>query len=115
VAGIVAKHGVEGLTIATFMAGILIMLMGFLRAGRLLKYFPHTLVVGFTSGIAVIILVTQVKDLFGLRLSERPEGVFEQLIAYGRHLPQLDPLSLAIGAATILIILFLPRLNGSIP
>lgn len=53
--GIVQKYGIEGLTVATFMVSFLIMLMGFLRAGQLLKYFPHTLVVGFTAGIAVVI------------------------------------------------------------
>ena len=70
--GIVQKHGVEGLTIATFMAGALIVLMGLLRFGQLLKYFPHTLVVGFTSGIAVIIFSSQVKDLLGLEMGAVP-------------------------------------------
>jgi SulP family sulfate permease len=64
--GIVQKHGVEGLTIATLMAGVLMVAMGLLRFGNLLKFFPHTLVLGFTSGIAVIILSSQVKDFFGL-------------------------------------------------
>src|SRR5690606_29302411 len=71
---IVQKHGVEGLTVATFMAGFLIMAMGLLRFGGLLKYFPHTLIVGFTSGIAVIIFSAQINDFFGLGLKNVPSG-----------------------------------------
>lgn len=115
VAGIVARHGVHGLTIATFMAGILIMLMGFLRAGRLLKFFPNTLIVGFTSGIAVIILVTQLKDLFGITVTERTEGVFDQIMQFAAHLSQFDPMTLSIGVATIAIIIFLPKINSTLP
>jgi SulP family sulfate permease len=79
--GIVQKHGVDGLTIATLMAGVLMVAMGLLRLGNLLKFFPHTLVLGFTSGIAVIILSSQVKDFFGLDMGAVPSDFIEKWTA----------------------------------
>src|ERR1017187_2407687 len=68
--GIVQKYGIDGLTIATFMAGIILMIMGFAKFGSVIKYFPHSLIVGFTSGIALIIFSSQMKDFFGLVMGQ---------------------------------------------
>ncbi|MBZ0205603.1 MAG: STAS domain-containing protein [Flavobacteriales bacterium] len=113
--GIVQEYGIEGLTVATFMAGFLIMLMGFLRAGQLLKYFPHTLVVGFTAGIAVVIFSTQVKDLFGLQVAEVPAGFIEKWAVLGAHFGTIDPVATTLGVVSILLSLYLSRLTKVIP
>src|SRR3989449_6147862 len=72
VAGIVAKHGIDGLFMCTVMAGILLVVMGVTGMGTMVKYFPRPVVVGFTNGIAVLIASTQVKDFFGLHLERVP-------------------------------------------
>ncbi len=113
--GIVEKHGIDGLIIATFMAGIMLVGMGLLRAGKLLKFFPHTLIVGFTSGIALIILTTQVKDLLGLRMEKLPSGAVRQWAAYAEHSASINPWALALAALSVLLILFLPRLTRIVP
>ena len=113
--GIVEKHGVDGLIIATFMAGIMLVAMGLLRAGKLLKYFPHTLVVGFTSGIALIIFTTQIKDLYGLRMGALPSGAIQQWAAYAGQLHAIDPWSAGLAALAILLVVFLPRFTRVLP
>ena len=113
--GIVQQHGIEGLIVATFMAGAMLVAMGLLRAGRLLKYFPHTLIVGFTSGIALIILTTQVKELLGLRMDELPSGAVEQWAAYAGHFHTINPWALGLAALSVLLIVFLPRVTRTIP
>ncbi|QQS72929.1 MAG: STAS domain-containing protein [Flavobacteriales bacterium] len=113
--GIVNKYGIEGLTLATFMAGFLIMLMGFLRAGQLLKYFPHTLVVGFTAGIAVVIFSTQVKDLFGLQIAEVPAGFLDKWAVLGSHFNTLDPVATTLGIVSVVLSLYLSRVTKVIP
>jgi SulP family sulfate permease len=112
---IVQKHGVEGLTIATFMAGFIIMLMGVLRLGALLRYFPHTLIVGFTSGIAVIIFSAQINDFFGLGLKDVPSGFVEKWGLYFRSALAIDPLAVALAAGTVLVMVFMPRLTKKVP
>lgn len=113
--GIVQKHGVDGLIIATFMAGIMLVAMGLLRAGKLLKYFPHTLIVGFTSGIALIIFTTQIKDLFGLRMGALPSGAVQQWAAYMGQLHAIDPWAAGLAALSILLVVFLPRFTRVVP
>ena len=113
--GIVQKHGIDGLIIATFMAGVMLVAMGLLRAGRLLTYFPHTLIVGFTSGIAVIIFSTQIKDLFGLQMDALPSGAVEQWAAYAQHFHTIDPWALGLAVLSILLIVFLPRFTRVVP
>ncbi|MBP6390971.1 MAG: STAS domain-containing protein [Flavobacteriales bacterium] len=112
---IVQKHGVGGLTIATFMAGFIILLMGLLRFGALLKYFPHTLIVGFTSGIAVIIFSAQVNDLFGLRLENVPAGFLDKWSTYFSAARSIDPQAVAIATGTVLICVLLPRITKRVP
>lgn len=113
--GIVQKHGIEGLTVATFMAGALIMLLGFLRAGQLLKYFPHTLIVGFTAGIAVVIFSTQVKDLLGLQIADEPADFVEKWGALAHHFSTINPVAAAIGAISIVLSLYLARWVKGVP
>lgn len=113
--GIVEKYGVEGLTIATFMAGFMILGMGLLRFGTLLKYIPHPLIVGFTSGIAVIIFSTQMRDFFGLTMEKVPSEFLEKWVAYSEHIQTTNWIALVIGFATILITVFLPRVTTKIP
>ncbi len=107
--GIVQKYGIEGLTVATFIAGFMLMLMGFLRFGVLLKYFPHTLIVGFTTGIAVIIFSAQMNDLFGLGIENVPADFLEKWAVYASSFRSMDLTTLAIGAGTILITALMPR------
>lgn len=113
--GIVEKHGVEGLVIATFMAGVMLVLMGLLRAGQLLKYFPHTLVIGFTAGIALIIFTTQIRDLLGLRMHTLPSGAVHQWAAYAGHFGTIDPWAVGLSALAVTAILLTPKVTRSIP
>src|SRR6185369_5534087 len=114
--GIVQKHGVAGLTLATFMAGFLMVAMGLLRFGKLLKYFPHTLVVGFTSGIAVVILSSQVKDLFGLHMGTVPADMIDKWRSFGAHFATLNGYALALAVLSIVLTLWtgqvIPRIPG---
>ncbi|MBK6542103.1 MAG: STAS domain-containing protein [Flavobacteriales bacterium] len=113
--GIVQQYGIEGLTVATFIAGFMLMLMGFLRFGVLLKYFPHTLIVGFTTGIAVIIFSAQINDLFGLGIDKVPADFLEKWAAYANSIRSMDLTTLAIGAGTILITALMPRMTKVVP
>src|SRR5829696_6352616 len=83
--GIVQKHGIDGLTVATLMAGVMLVIFGVAKFGGAIKFIPHPVVTGFTSGIAVIIFTSQVKDFLGLRMGEVPADFVEKLRAYGGH------------------------------
>ncbi len=113
--GIVQKYGIEGLTVATFIAGFMLVLMGFLRFGTLLKYFPHTLIVGFTTGIAVIIFSAQINDLFGLGIENVPADFLEKWAAYFASMGSFDRTALGLGVGTILVTAFMPRLTKVVP
>ena len=113
--GIVQKYGIEGLTVATFIAGFMLMLMGFLRFGTLLKYFPHTLIVGFTTGIAVIIFSAQINDLFGLGIENVPADFLEKWAAYFASMGSFNLTALGLGVGTILVTAFMPRLTKVVP
>src|SRR5215204_679468 len=88
--GIVQQFGVNGLIIATFIAGIMLMLMGFARFGSVIKFIPHPLIVGFTTGIAVIIFSSQLKDLLGLNMGAVPSDFIDKWQAYFHHLTTLN-------------------------
>ncbi len=113
--GVVQKHGVEGLTMATLMAGVLMVAMGFLRFGNLLKFFPHTLVLGFTSGIAVIILSSQVKDFFGLDMGAVPSDFLEKWGAFFQHSGSVNAVALVIGVGSVLISVYWSRITRLLP
>jgi sulfate permease, SulP family len=113
--GIVQEYGIAGLTIATFLAGIILVLMGFARLGSVIKYIPYPLVVGFTSGIALIIFSAQVKDFFGLTMGDVPADFIDKWKAYGTNLQSINPWALVIAAGTVVIIWLSPRITHKIP
>ncbi|MBF9017557.1 MULTISPECIES: SulP family inorganic anion transporter [unclassified Oceanispirochaeta] len=109
-----SQYGYEGLLISTLMAGVILILMGVLRLGSLLKYIPQTLITGFTTAIAIIIFTTQVKDFLGLQAAV-PDAFLNKWIFYIRHINQSSFYSVLIGLVTIAIILLLPRLTRKVP
>lgn len=107
--GIVAQHGVQGLQIATFMAGIILLLFGVARLGGVIKFIPRPVIIGFTSGIGVIIWVGQWKDFFGLPVA--PAGHFHQkLWALVQALPELHPATTVMALFSLLLVLYSSRL-----
>jgi SulP family sulfate permease len=113
--GIVQVHGLDGLMIATLMAGVFLVLMGVFKFGGLLKYIPSPIITGFTSGIAVVIFSTQIKDFFGLQMNEVPAEFVTKWVAYFQHMPSMSFQSLFIGALTMGIILLWPKISRKIP
>lgn len=112
---IVQDHGVAGLTIATFMAGFLIIGMGLARLGNYLKFIPYPLIVGFTSGIAIIIFSSQIKDLFGLPIDQLPADLVEKYVSYSQHIGDLNWTAFIIGLSTIIIALNFHKISRKIP
>ena len=115
VLGIVNEFGYSGLAVATFMAGILLVLMGIARLGAVIKFIPYPMTVGFTSGIALIIAVTQLKDFFGLTLKTAPHGITDRFGAYFQAADTMNPYALGIGVLSMLIILLFPKITKKIP
>lgn len=113
--GIIQKYGFEGLTIATLMAGFFLLLFGLLHLGTIIKYIPYPIVVGFTSGIAVTIFTTQIKDLFGLTLPSNPSDFIEKWGMYIQNFDTIDPWCAIIGVASVLVIAITPRFSKKIP
>ncbi len=113
--GIIQQYGMQGLTIATIMAGVFLVLFGVLRLGTIIKYIPYPIVVGFTSGIAVTIFTTQVKDLFGLTMAEVPSDFVEKWIAYAHDFTTLDGWTTLIGIVSVVVIAVTPRFSKKIP
>ncbi|MFO7257869.1 MAG: sulfate permease [Bacteroidota bacterium] len=112
---IVQDHGVAGLTIATFIAGFLIIIMGIARMGNLLKYIPYPLIVGFTSGIAVIIFSSQIKDFFGLPIESVPADFVAKWVVYLQHMDEVNWISFVIALSTVLIGLYFHKVTGKVP
>lgn len=113
--GIVQKFGVEGLAIATVLAGVMLILMGVLKLGTIIKFIPYPIVVGFTSGIALTIFATQIKDLFGLSMGNVPAEFIPKLIAYGKEIGTINPWATLIGILSIVIIVISPKFSKKIP
>lgn len=113
--GIVQEFGVNGLIIATFMAGVMLVVMGFARLGAVIKFIPHPLIIGFTSGIALIIFSSQVKDFFGLQMGVVPADFMDKWISYGGQLSTINWTSFMIAGITVLIIQLWPRVSHKIP
>ena len=113
--GIVAQYGIDGLIISTIMGGGILVLFGVFRLGNLLRYFPEPLIVGFTSGIALVIFSTQIKDAFGLPIQSIPSEFFEKWTIYFHHLTQINPYALLITAATILITVYFKHISAKVP
>ncbi len=115
VAGVVATKGIEGLAIATILAGIMLILMGVFKLGALIKFIPYTITTGFTSGIAVTILIGQLKDFFGLTFSHSPVETLEKLIEVVKSFHTINLWAVLIGLIALAILIFLPRLLPRVP
>ena len=117
VAGIVAKDGTQGLMVATIMAGVLLIIMGFLQFGSLLKYIPYTITTGFTAGIAVTLFIGQVKDFCGIRYlnGESPIETGEKLEALFHNISPINYQAIIIGAVSLAILILVPKISQKIP
>jgi SulP family sulfate permease len=113
--GIVQQYGYDGLAAATLIAGVILVVMGLARFGALLKFVPYPLIVGFTSGIAVIILSSQVNDFLGLGIRDLPADFVGKWVAYGKQIASADGTAAAVGGATLAIILVTQRVAPRVP
>ena len=115
VAGIVARNGMDGLAVATILAGILLVIMGLLRMGSMIKYIPYTITTGFTAGIAVTILIGQIKDFLGLTFQTSPVETVEKMEQVAACIYTLNPAALGIGCLALVILILWPRVFARIP
>ena len=113
--GIVQEYGTDGLTIATFMAGFIIIGFGLARLGNLLKYIPYSLIVGFTSGIALIIFSSQINDFFGLHIAKVPADFIDKWTVYFSNFHKINWYAISIAVATIIITLYFQKIVKKIP
>ncbi len=109
--GIVEQYGVQGLAIATVLAGIMLLAMGFLKLGAVIKFIPYPIVIGFTSGIALTIFSTQIKDFFGLL----PSGFIEKWGVYLQHFGSINWWAALIAMISVVIIIFTPKISRKVP
>src|SRR5262245_45563015 len=118
VAGIVTRHGVDGLFLCTMMAGVLLLVMGATGMGTAVRFIPRPVVVGFTNGIAVLIASTQVRDFFGLRIETLPGEFWARMVTLAAYAPTVSWTATAVAVASLALILitnrWLPRVPGSI-
>ena len=108
--GIVEQYGLPNLLISTACAGVLLFLLGFLKMGTLVRYVPVSIVVGFTNGIAVLIALSQLKDLLGLQIARMPADFFSQIKAITRHIDAFNPYTLGLGVVCFLGLILWPKL-----
>ncbi|MBI1723106.1 MAG: sulfate permease [Gemmatimonadetes bacterium] len=113
--GIVQRYGVEGLTVATIMAGLILMILGFARFGGAIKFVPIPVTIGFTSGIALIILSSQIKDLLGLRMGSLPADFVDKLRAYAAHSGSVNTYAVAVAGGCLAILWLWPLVSRRIP
>jgi sulfate permease, SulP family len=113
--GIIQQYGTTGLAIATIMAGVILVIMGFVKFGSLIKFIPYPVVVGFTSGIALLIFSTQVKDFFGLQLQDVPSEFHEKWLAYFNTFTSLNFYVTGIALLSLMIMIIWPKVTHRIP
>jgi sulfate permease, SulP family len=113
--GIVQTYGINGLIIATFIAGIMLIIMGIARLGTIIKFIPHPLIIGFTSGIALIILSSQVKDFFGLNMGTVPADFYDKWKSYITNFQSVNAYAVIIAVVTVLIIVYWSKVTHKIP
>jgi SulP family sulfate permease len=113
--GIVQKHGVDGLVVCTVMAGFLLIVFGLARLGGAIKFIPYPVVTGFTSGIALVIFSSQVKDLLGLRMGPVPTGFLEKWRAFAHSANSASPAALGVSGFALIVLIFWPKLSRRIP
>lgn len=112
---IVHQYGINGLILSTVMAGIILIIMGVARFGSIIKFIPHPVIVGFTSGIALIIFSSQVVDFLGLRIEKVPSEFFEKWIVFSQNISSINYWSLLIGAVSLIVIITVPKITHKIP
>src|SRR4051812_46468365 len=113
--GIVQKYGIDGLTVATFMAGVLLVIMGFAKLGGVIKFIPRPVITGFTSGIAVIIFSSQIRDLFGLRMTAVPADFLPKWAALAASASTINLTAAGVSLFTLAVLIFWPRVSHRIP
>ena len=113
--GIVQEYGVNGLIIATFIAGVMLIIMGIARLGSVIKFIPHPLIIGFTSGIALIIFSSQMKDFFGLQMGAVPADFIDKWETYFENFQTVNVYAFLIAAVTVLIVFLWPKITHKIP
>ena len=113
--GVIVNHGYDGLVLATFMAGLILLVAGYFRAGNLIGYVPEAVVNGFTIGIGIVIATSQLKDLFGLSVAEVPADFLEKIPVLWDARDSFNPFALVAGIMTIALIVLLRRLLPKVP
>ena len=113
--GIVQQYGLDGLTVATLMGGFLLIGFGLARLGTAIKFIPFPVITGFTSAIAVIIAVQQLRDVLGLKLDRAPAELIERLGVYAAHIDSVNPPAVGVSLATLAILAFWPRVSRRVP
>ncbi|HEY7634697.1 MAG TPA: sulfate permease [Gemmatimonadales bacterium] len=113
--GIVQQYGIDGLTVATLMAGVILIGFGVAKLGTAIKFIPFPVVTGFTAAIGAIIVVQQLRDALGLRLAKAPAEVLERLSAYAERIETVNPYAVGVTVATLLIVLYWPRISRTVP
>ena len=113
--GIVSKFGYDGLVVCTILAGAMLILLGLLRLGALIKFIPYPVITGFTSGIAVIIFSSQVKDFLGLKMGSVPADFSDKWVAYADRIGTINPAAAAVAVGTLLLLLVWPRVTRIVP
>lgn len=115
--GIIQQYGIEGLMVATMMAGVLLVLLGVFKLGTIIKFIPYPIIVGFTSGIALTIFTTQIADVFGLRFGDEkvPGDFIGKWMLYARHFDTVNWWNVAVSIVSIVVIALTPRLSRKMP
>lgn len=113
--GVVQKFGIDGLIIATMMAGVFLVILGAVKLGSVIKFIPHPVIIGFTSGIAVIIFSSEVKDFLGLRMGNVPADFLDKWKAFAENVGSANPYAVGVSALALAIIIVWPRINRRIP
>lgn len=113
--GIIARFGLEGLAVATLMAGMILVLMGLFKLGTVIKFIPYPIVIGFTAGIALTIFSTQINDFFGLGLKDLPSEFIPKWGVYLSSFGQTDWLTLVVGLVTLFVIILTPKISKRLP
>src|SRR4051794_30730922 len=112
--GIVQRYGVDGLAVATMMAGVMLIGLGLARLGSVIRVIPHPIITGFTSGIAVIIFTAEIKDFLGLKMGAVPAAFLDKWVSFA-HATGITPAAIGVGALSLAIVVFWPRVSRRIP
>ena len=113
--GVVQQYGYDGLAAATLLAGVILVALGVARLGTVIKYIPYPVTIGFTTGIALIIAAGQIRDFFGLRMDDVPADFIEKFAAYAEHAGSFSPVALALGAASLGLMMVWPKITHRVP